>query len=527
MKNKNISNRTFFIFFLILILYLSTIFYLFYLSIIKGNFFKKLAEKNCYRYRFIDAPRGNILDKNNNIIAESIKKFRLIVLLKKKKQLFNFLNDVENLFFYKKEKFEKKIKNNPFSIIKIFDNIHELNQWKYNSIIEKNSFLEEFWIRKNNPIFNHVIGFLSNNKPIQGLEKSFDNSLRGNLIIHKIYINNCQNIIFHEKDINIIPGKDLKTTLCTKSQTYVFNKLKNYSCSVVIMNSLGEILVNFSSPLLKVYEEYSSKNYFLNKTLQEKYMPGSIFKIISLISLIKLNKKIDFVICKGFLKIANQNFYCWCRSGHGIIDSIEKAFQKSCNIFFYKNCYRFDEYKNYFFETLDEFGFQKKTQNDFPSEINSKIISPKNKIQMMLMSIGQGFANTTTMQNCQLILRLIEKKRISPIFVKKSSLLDYEKLSIDEKILNFLEKCLFSIFSNGGNCSNLYNEKYDFFGKTGTAQIMSLNKKNYKKEHAHFIGGEKKSKLFIAITLENSGFGINAAKIAIDILIYMIENKLY
>lgn len=123
--------------------------------------------------------------------------------------------------------------------------------------------------------------------------------------------------------------------LFIKSSIICSRIIKNYNGSVIIMNQNGEVIVNYSSPELTVYNHnINHKQCYLNKVIQCQYPPGSVFKIISSLTLLKLNI-CEKVTCNGFIYIGNRKFHCWKRTGHGFIHSIKDAIQKSCNIFLY------------------------------------------------------------------------------------------------------------------------------------------------------------------------------------------------
>ena len=422
-----------------------------------------------------------------------------------------------------------------FCDIHHFEDINQLNQWQYNNSIEENVILEEFWPRNNlYPSFNHVTGYLQYQgfleKPIKGLEKAYNTLLEGKIITHKIFMDTHQNIINSYKEGDYISGKNLHTTLFIKGQLYAEQLFKDFKGGIVVMNHRGEILVDFSAPILHTYDKTPIKNnYFLHKTLQEQYPPGSIFKIISLISLLQMNIPLETVTCTGYILIGNRKFHCVKRRSHGVIDNIYDAFKYSCNIFFYKNCYRMDNFLHQFYLNLQELGFNNTTQNILKEEISAKIKRPNNKMQTMLMSIGQGFANTTILQNCKMITSVMTGKKITPTFVKHH--LPSSSLTISTEILKKLQECIRLTFTPGGTCGQLKKNGFDFFGKTGTAQVMSFKtssdnpKKIYRKEHSVFVGGETNSQLYVSVLVENAGFGSSTAGVfAVKLLEFIIKN---
>jgi penicillin-binding protein 2 len=533
MKNPLINKRTFIVVFSLIVMYLTLVIYLFYLQIINGIKYKLLSNKNNCKIRYIFSPRGIIYDRYKQPLVSNKISFRLVLMVKKNKTLKELITEISNVLDMNIKDIEKNINQNYFTIIKKFKNIDEVNSWKYNKKLNENVFFEEYWCRENlYECFNHMTGYikydLNTEIPMNGLEKSYSTILEGKKICHKIYLDTHKNIISHTKQENYEKGKDLITTFHMQAQLYAEELFKSHTGSIIVMNKNGEVLVAYSSPHLKVYEESINikKNNYFNKLFQGKYPPGSIFKVISILSLFTTGE-FQSVCCNGSMYIGNRKFHCWKRTGHGQINSIEDAFKKSCNIFFYVNCSNLKDFMKYFFIYIKELGFEEKTQHTFPEEISSKMKRPKTKSEMMMMGIGQGFANTTLIQNCKLVASLITKNKINPIFIKTQN--TFEKLNIDESILAKVKKAISSTFEEGGNCYHLRKENYDFFGKTGTAQVMSMKDGKsfvgYKKEHALFTGGELKSGLFVSALVENAGFGVATAGLFATQLIEFIISK--
>lgn len=536
MKSPLMNKRTFIVIFSLVVLYLTLVFYLFYLQIINGIKYKLLANNNNCKTRYICSPRGIIYDRNQQILVDNKLSFRLVLMVKKNKTLKELISEISDIFQLTIKQVEENINKNYFTVIKKFKDIYEVNSWKYSNKLENNVFFEEYWCRENlYEAFNHITGYMkydiNGESPIKGLEKIYNKTLEGEKISHKIYVDTHKNIIKHIKNENYKKGIDLHTTLYLEGQLYAEKLFKNHKGSIIVMNKNGEVLVAYSSPHLKVYDKQpknSKNNNYFNKIFQGKYPPGSIFKVISILSLFTINN-FTAVCCNGSIYIGNRKFHCWNRNGHGPINSIEEAFKKSCNIFFYINCNNLQDFMKIFFMYLNELGFEKKTQKVFPEEINGKIKRPKKKSEMMMISIGQGYANSTLIQNCKLVASLITGNKITPSFIKNNNLYEFEKLNINENILKKTQKAIKSTFEEGGNCYHLRKENYDFFGKTGTAQVMSLKDGKsfigYKKEHALFTGGELKNGLFVSALVENAGFGVATAGLfSTQLLEFIINN---
>ena len=257
-KNKlSISfNRIAFIFFcfvLILIIFSLKAFYL------TG---KKLPEKN-----FISSKkkiRGNILDRNNNILAKTIITRNIGInpnLVIDKKTL---LLKLKILFPYKNyDSIEKKINGKKF-----FYFAEELNPEGYEKLIMlgDKSLISENRVTRIYPqknLFSHIIGQIDNeNNGISGIEKSFND-----------------NLIEKNKNLNLTV--DLNLQYLIREELIKFQNVFNtIGSAAILMNSEnGEILSLVSIPDYDLNKrQLLSNDNYINRVTKGVYELGSVFK---------------------------------------------------------------------------------------------------------------------------------------------------------------------------------------------------------------------------------------------------------
>ena len=91
---KGQKNRINLLAIIVTILLLILIVRLFYLQIVKGGYYYKLAKDNATRVMYLTAPRGDILSRGGKIFVDNESSFNIAVTLsrvKKKKTEFKFL----------------------------------------------------------------------------------------------------------------------------------------------------------------------------------------------------------------------------------------------------------------------------------------------------------------------------------------------------------------------------------------------------------------------------------------------------
>ena len=257
-KNKlNISfNRVAFIFFtfiLVLIIFSLKAFYL------TG---KKLPNNNLISLE--KEIRGNIVDRNNNILAKTIITRNIGInpslVIDRQKLLLN----LKILFPNKNYKdIEKKLNGKKF-----FYFAEELNPENFEKLIMlgDKSLIPENRITRVYPqknLFSHIIGQIDNdNNGVSGIEKSFDKNLKENKQNLKLTV-------------------DLNLQYLIREELIKFQKIfKTIGSAAILMNSKnGEILSLLSLPDYDLNKRQSleDKN-LINRATKGVYELGSVFK---------------------------------------------------------------------------------------------------------------------------------------------------------------------------------------------------------------------------------------------------------
>ena len=321
----------------------------------------------------------------------------------------------------------------------------------------------------------------------------------------------------------------------------------------------------------------------INKTLSGLYSPGSTIKPIVALSALE-NGIIDTkfkVRCKGKMELYGQTFHCWKEKGHGYV-SLKNAMKQSCDTYFYEVARKLgvDRLKI----TADKFGLGKKVlgeyfenekagqfpdtkwkinklgkgwvlgdyfesekQGLFPNTIWKKNNLGKGWVlgETLITGIGQGYTQTTPLQLCLMTAQIanggysIKPKIIvnnDPLSfeeakknMKEQSLINFNtQLFKDEKNIKIVQEAMFSSTNEIGGTSyrsRIDNPKYQFAGKTGTAQVKRISKREREldlkidqipyndRDHALYVayGPYENPRYALSIIVEHGGSGSKAA----------------
>lgn len=499
-----ISTITFFVFCLLVLR-------LFSIQILKGKQFKQAAISQSIREIQVAPPRGIIYDRDL-IPLTNRKRINTLILNKNLVKIDDeFIKTLEQLSVYNY--------NDIKDLISSSNDIVEIPiKEKYNQIIEKDNVF--FTIKKilrydNNNLLSHVIGYYkkSENTGQSGIEKAYDDILKmpkdyGVLwlaVDGKKRIIPGVNYTLAANDLSKKPNS-VKLTVdyhIQKSVEKVMDENNVNGTVIVAEVESGDILAISSRPNLdkdnmEIYLK-SGEMEFYNKAIQISYPPGSIFKIVVLISALEenifpLNEKFT---CNGYEKVGNTTIRChsYDQGGHGII-TIREAFSESCNSAFIKLGKRVGSEK--IIQTAKKLGFGKAINIGLPEEIQGNLPEGNQLLGPAIgnISIGQGEIEVTPLQvtNMMLILAnngiLKDMTIVDGIVTEDGHMVKKFNKDKDKRIIStdiaYLVKNLMEDVVEKGTANNISLEEYGGgAGKTGSAQAIYKGKPTI---HAWFSG---------------------------------------
>jgi len=591
-KSKLISRRAFVLTSFKFIFLATIISRLFYLQVIKKEDFTIKADKNRFRSWKLNPSRGIILDKYNHVIADNFQVFKIAIIPKEIKSInnfFSFLSKIINLEekeinFYKRQ-ISKNNKYQPFVFNKNF-NWKEFSKINYN--IQDLPGVQPFVSYERTYLypyqFSHILGYVSipNKDDLNklrsdyidvpnlkigkiGLEKNLNETLLGEPGSATYEVNVFGKRVKQVVHKDGVGGNTIKTTFDKDIQNYAFDRLKNATGSVVVMDMLGNVLCCASSPSFDpnkfTYgmneDEYKSlqndeRKPLVNKALTTVYPPASTIKMLVALSALE-NKVITNNFrhtCKGKVELYDQEYHCWKDKGHGRID-LNKAIKESCDIYFYEvaRLLGIDRLN----ETAKRFGLGKQVFESFfeekegliPSTLWKKTTLGKPWFlgETMIAGIGQGYMKTTAVQLCKMIVQFANGGyEVNPSFIEKKENTLTNKIIDNDDHVQFLLNSLYQATNEPGGTSyaSRINGKMKFAGKTGTAQVKKITKyerdrdlKNKDlpwkfRDHSLFVGygPTDKPQYGITVIIDHGGSGsAAAAPIARDVMKVIFEKE--
>jgi len=600
LKLQNINRRMFIIIAAKVIVFTGIVGRLFTLQINESKKYLTLSDKNRVREWKLPPERGEFYDYFGKLIAGNQKVYQLHLIPEQVENFKSLTARLKNILELSDDEYSRILKKKdeikPWETLIVSENL----DWK--QFAKVNNYLHEltgvkpvlsvsrYYPYKEN--LTHIIGYvnqatvedLENSEQIKskfvpglkvgktGLEKTFENELIGTNSIERYEVNaygkRISQLEFQKGD----KGKNIKLTIDVDIQNLCNQLLANKAGSISIMNIFsGEIIAMHSSPsfdpnlfLFGINQDdwqlirNNPMNPLVNKTISGQYSPGSTIKPIVALSALEnkiINK--DFkVFCKGKIESYGQTYHCWKKEGHGSVD-LKEAMKQSCDTYFYEisRLLGVDRLS----VTAKKFGLGNKiVENLFDNEKNGLIPSTqwkKNNLgknwllgETMITGIGQGYIQTTPLQLCLMTAQIANGGyKIQPKIIvdnKKQNLLpeSSETLFQDQKNIKLIQETMFSSVNEvrgTSYSSRISDPKYQFAGKTGTAQVKRITKLDREldldtaeipyeeRDHALYIafGPYKSPQYAMSIIVEHGGSGSSAAAPIAKELFKMVIDK--
>ena len=559
---------------------------LFFLQVKENKKYLTLSDKNRIREWKLAPVRGEIYDYFGNIIAGNFEAYQLHIIPEQVEDFRYVIYRVKDLLELSDKSFKKVLKKKneikPWETLIVSDNLSWENFSKINNhLYDLNGVKPVISISRNYPFkenFTHVIGYVSqaneddieNNEIIKknfvpglkvgktGLEKSLEQQLIGSNDIERYEVNAYGRRISQLEFQKGEKGQSLRLTIDTEIQKLSNELLKDQAGSICVMDIYsGAIIAMHSSPSFdpNLFVFGISKDDWqlirndpmkplVNKTLQGNYSPGSTIKpIVALSALENGIINTNFTVkCTGKTEMYGQTYHCWKKKGHGFV-SLRNAMKQSCDTYFYEIARKLGVDK--LSETAKKFGLGEKVFDNL-FDIEKKGLIPntqwkKNALgkgwllgETIITGIGQGYIQTTPIQLCLMTAQIANGGyKIYPRIIIDDENKDqpddkFSPLYENQENIRIVQDAMFGSTNEvmGTSYRSRINDpKYQFAGKTGTAQVKKITERDREldlktfeipyeeRDHALYIayGPYKHPRYAVSVIVEHGGNGSTTA----------------
>ncbi len=453
---------------------------LYYLQVVKGEYYETKAENQRIRLIPIPAPRGAIFDRNGKILVDSRPTYNVTLSNEpiKKIDVTDRLDDyarglnVDRQYVIERLNYIKSQRGFDTLVLKENASIQDIT-WVEAHTMEYPELRVELQPQRYYPhkeILAHVLGYVGEISPkalekpeVQakglragdvvgkgGLEEYYDEFLRGKPGYRKVIVDSRGRV---QSEIEVVPpqaGQDLISTidldLQLAAETQLANSVTKRGTIIATDPNNGEILVMASLPSfdpnifvqgsstpegrkqIAAYWQDESRPLY-NRAIQGRYPPGSTWKIPE--SLAALQQGVITVansnmVCGGGITIGNK--FTRCMGSHGS-PPLSYAITKSCDGYYYRLALKMKI--EGLIQMVETFDFDKRTGVDLPNEKITQ--SPKSwkpivekregkwsDIRTVYASIGQDTVVATPISMLRAISSIgVKGKMYVPHFLKE------------------------------------------------------------------------------------------------------------
>jgi penicillin-binding protein 2 len=507
-------------------------------QIIQHDKYQLRAETNRLRAIPLEPPRGEILDRNGETIAENLPGFAVKLFAASRDSLRAVLArfaEVEPIDSAARDDIERRWEAARYQPVVVYGDA----TFETVSRLEERRPLLPGLIIQSEPkryypygrAVAHLVGYVgevterdlaANRYPgadpgsivgKSGLEREYDSIVRGTAGVRYVEVNARGRLV--REDIASamlppVPGKPLVTTIDLPLQRFIDSIWPaGVRGAMVAMTPDGQIRALYSAPSYDPNlfvggissADWSSLSTdvdkpLLNRAINGGYPPASPFKLATAAmalkrGLIDLHSHMPQP-CTGGFRLGNRIFRCWKKDGHGSLDLIG-AVAQSCDVYFYQLGLKIG-LDNMLADGV-AMGFAGRSGVDLPSEQASlypasyayfdKHYGARNwspPATTLNFSIGQG-ENTQTLINMVQFYAALAGDGIEtpPYLVRPDTSVPKHNLGLTADELDGLRRALIAVLERGTGARSR-QEGILIAGKTGTAQ------NSHGKDHGWFIG---------------------------------------
>ena len=366
-----------------------------HLQLLQGDRMRQYSEENRIKRVKIAAPRGMIFDRNRKLLIDNRPAFDLEIIpqyLRESRRTDEVIAKVSKMIKMTEQEIRdvlEKNRNQPtFMPVKIKtdltrDEVAQIEVWK----IDMPGVQVQEEIKRTNvfgDVASHLLGYIGEVNTTElprinkaglkyklgdslgkfGLEQRMEDTLRGNDGERLVEVDALGRVKLEKgpgmRESRVLdsqlenpgqPGRNLVLTIDQDLQLAAVQAFGDKIGSLVAIDPrTGEILAMVSRPSFDPTEfsrgiPTALWNKLLanehrplrDKTIQDHYPPGSVFKVVTAIAGLEegiIDEKTTFN-CGGVIKVGNRQYHCHAKHGHGNINVVT-ALTRSCDIFFYR-----------------------------------------------------------------------------------------------------------------------------------------------------------------------------------------------
>ncbi len=540
---------------------------LFNTQVVRGHYFYELSKRNHIRLIPLEAPRGRVFDRMNRLLATNRASYNVVAIPEDvTPEVYPLLAKLLNMPERDLRLRMSAGREYPFAPAIIREDVTQELAFK---IEERQPELPGVSIRVDGIRYypygetaSHVIGYIGavTQNEYQnldhdrygmdsmvgraGIEKVFDESLRGWRGGEQIEVNARGQRVQVLSDRKPEPGEDIKLTIDLEFQKRIMDMIKGQHASIAVLDlETNGLLALASAPAydpnifvspatsdqrMAVLKDQNSP--LLDRGINAAYPPGSVFKLVTALAALDLGKITPETrfSCKGSFRLGPKSkpAHCWFKAGHGSINLYE-ALERSCNVYFFNVAKRLSP------EDIAHYAHELGLGEPMRLEIGrlapgfipdstwkrAKFHQPWFQGETLNMAIGQGYVLVTPLEILRLTSIIAKNGQVVEphiVATDRSVMPEKAHVAIQEQNLDVIRRAMLQVVESEYGTGQLARVDFEkLAGKTGTAQAPP------NKSHSWMTGffPYKDPKLAFVVFVEHGGSGgITSARLVKQVL---------
>ncbi len=519
-----------------------------HLQLIRGAYYRNLAEQNRLRVIPEQAPRGVIVDRRDRILAANQTVFRVAIVPQDVENLPAVLTRVSQFVHKPVEALAQKYaKERSLSFVPATIVSHvpkeialrlEEERWRLPGLLIQAETIRSY---PRGSSAAHILGYLSQPTSEElavlkqygvrpkhlvgrmGLEALLDDALRGRGGGLMVEVNN------RGQQVRVLgrrppePGQRVTLTVDANLQSLIEQALGAQAGACVVLDpQTGAVLAMVSAPSFSPAAFVTPEGNTVSRLLNDPaaplmnraavgvYTPGSIAKLV--VAAAALENHVvtpqTQIVCPGSLTIGDRIFHCWNRDGHGPL-TMPEAIMHSCNVYFMTMGRRLGQQR--LRAAMERIGFSHRTGwplEEQPGRLPQRRLSEG---EVAILGIGQG----------EILLTVLQAAVMASVFANKGwvvepwvvhSIGDHEVAHRAPHQIGWSASTIDTVLTGmrmvirepAGTGHRAFTPVISIAGKTGTAQTHVVDRPN-----GWFVGfcPVDAPRIAIAIVTELGGSG--------------------
>jgi penicillin-binding protein 2 len=499
--------------------------YFWYLQVLRGRYYRTLAENNRSRVVAIAAPRGRLLDRHGRSLVENRPSFNVVLNPEHVPDLDGTVARLAGMLRMGEAQIRERLarRGGGFRpvVVKADATLADVAAVEARRLEMPEASVDVVPLRSY-PLAAaaaHALGRIGevSDRQLQspeftgidpgylvgqaGVEFQYNRRLMGKDGFRRVIVNSRGVEVAEMEKVAPRDGPTLTLTIDAELQKAMDAAFEGRAGSAVALDpATGEVLAMTSTPAYDPNEfatgiepaEWGRLSGdpgtpLMNRVIQGQYSPGSVFKIVIATAALEegvITPSTSFY-CPGYLAIYNTVFRCHKPAGHGMVN-LHQALAKSCNVFFYHTGVRLDVDR--IARYARRMGLGAATGIDLPHEASGLVPNSQWKLltqrvpwypgETVSVAIGQGQVTVTPMQLARLAAVVGSGGHLArPHLVKAVGGVEAPAPAaaatrLRPETLAVVKRGLCAVVNEAGTGARARIEGIEVCGKTGSAQVV-------------------------------------------------------